>query len=179
MTAASGGSANTSMVAGVASVQPSPERRRVSPRRGATAARPHEPEEGAMATKTVADKLLIKPGTTVWSSDASRVDLLDPLPDDVRRVDAPAEAAVAVVFADDAAALHEVLAARGQALARPSVLWIAYPKGNRADINRDTLWPILAEHGLRPVSQVSLGDVWSALRFRPLREGEAPFTGGR
>jgi len=32
---------------------------------------------------------------------------------------------------------------------------------------------------MRPVSQVSVDEVWSALRFRPLREGEAPFTGGR
>jgi hypothetical protein len=132
-----------------------------------------------MATKTVADKLLIKPGTAVWCSDAARLDRLDPLPKDVRRVAAPAEAAVAVVFADDAAALQGVLGAHGPALAQPPVLWIAYPKGNRADINRDTLWPILAEHGLRPVSQVSVDDVWSALRFRPLREGEPPFTGGR
>jgi hypothetical protein len=132
-----------------------------------------------MATKTVADKLLIKTGTAVWCSDASRLELLDPLPEEVRRVDAPAEAAVAVVFAQDATALDAVLDAHGPALTQPDVVWIAYPKGNRADINRDTLWPILAEHGLRPVSQVSVDDVWSALRFRPLREGEAPFTGGR
>jgi hypothetical protein len=132
-----------------------------------------------MATKTVADKLLIKPGTAVWCSDAARLALLDPLPEDVRRVEASAEAAVAVVFAEDAATLRDVLGAHGPALAQPDVLWIAYPKGNRADVNRDTLWPILAEHGLRPVSQVSVDDVWSALRFRPLREGEAPLTGGR
>ena len=25
-------------------------------------------------------------------------------------------------------------------------VWIAYPKGGRADINRDSLWPIVAEH---------------------------------
>jgi hypothetical protein len=59
------------------------------------------------------------------------------------------------------------------------VLWVAYPKGNRTDVNRDTLWPILDEHGMRPVTQVSINQVWSALRFRPLKEGEAPFTGGR
>jgi hypothetical protein len=59
------------------------------------------------------------------------------------------------------------------------VLWVAYPKGNRADINRDTLWPILAEHGLRPITQVAVDGVWSALRFRPLKEGEEQFAGGR
>jgi len=41
------------------------------------------------------------------------------------------------------------------------------------------LWPILAELGMRPIGQVSLGDVWSAMRFRPDRPGEAAFTGGR
>ena len=45
-------------------------------------------------------------------------------------------------------------------------------------MNRDTLWPILAEYGLRPISQVAVDEVWSALRFRPLREGEAPFAPG-
>jgi hypothetical protein len=32
---------------------------------------------------------------------------------------------------------------------------------------------------MRPISQVAIDDVWSALRFRVLRAGEAPFTGGR
>jgi len=57
--------------------------------------------------------------------------------------------------------------------------WVAYPKGGRADINRDTLWPILAEHAFRPIGQVALDETWSALRFRPIKPGEAPFTGGR
>ncbi len=58
-------------------------------------------------------------------------------------------------------------------------MWVAYPKGNRTDINRDTVWPIVSEHGLRPIGQVALDDAWSALRFRPLKEGEAQFSGGR
>ena len=53
------------------------------------------------------------------------------------------------------------------------------PKANRADLNRDTLWPVLVEYGMRPVSQVAVDEVWSALRFRPLKPGEPPFTGGR
>jgi hypothetical protein len=32
---------------------------------------------------------------------------------------------------------------------------------------------------MRPIAQVAVDDVWSALRFRPLEEGEPPFTGGR
>lgn len=131
------------------------------------------------AEKSVADKLLIKPATTVWTSDTGRTGLLGPLPEGVRMADGPGEATVAVVLADDAASLRRLLETHRGALTGPSVLWIAYPKGNRADINRDSVWPIAAEFGLRPVSQVAIDEVWSALRFRPLREGEAPFTGGR
>jgi hypothetical protein len=32
---------------------------------------------------------------------------------------------------------------------------------------------------VRSISQVAVDEVWSALRFRALKEGEAPFTGGR
>jgi hypothetical protein len=132
-----------------------------------------------MAARSVAEKLLIKPDTTLWSSDDARLELLEPLPAGVRRVDAPEQATTALVFADDAASLRDLLATHQNRLARPDVLWVAYPKGNRTDINRDSLWPILSELGLRPVTQVSIDQVWSALRFRPLRQGEAPFTGGR
>jgi hypothetical protein len=97
----------------------------------------------------------------------------------VREVDGPGQGTTALVFADDAASLRGILNAHKDQLARPSALWVAYPKANRTDINRDTLWPILSEYGLRPITQVALDDVWSALRFRPLKEGEAPFTGGR
>ena len=129
--------------------------------------------------KTVADKLLIKPGAAVWASDRSRLALLGPLPDGVRPADALGEADAALVFADDAVSLRAILGANVAELAEPRAFWVAYPKGNRSDVNRDSLWPILAEHGMRPISQVAVDDVWSALRFRALEEGEPPFTGGR
>jgi hypothetical protein len=49
---------------------------------------------------------------------------------------------------------------------------VAYPKAHRADINRDKLWPIVAEYGMRPVTQVAVDDIWSGLRFRPFKPGE-------
>jgi len=132
-----------------------------------------------VSTRTVAEKLLIKPNTTLWCSDAARLGLLGPLPDGVRILEGPGEARTALVFADDARSLHQVLTAHRDRLAQPEVLWVAYPKANRADLNRDTLWPVLGEYGMRPISQVAVGEVWSALRFRPLKPGEPPFTGGR
>jgi hypothetical protein len=131
-----------------------------------------------MTTKTVADKLLIRPGSTVWLSDPARQRLVEPLPAGVRVVDRMDAAATAVVFAADAASLRAILEAERDRLASPAALWVAYPKGNRTDINRDSTWPILASVGMRPISQVSLDEVWSGLRFRPLKPGEAPFSGG-
>lgn len=132
-----------------------------------------------MSKKSIAEKLLIKPNTTVWSPDPSRLDLVEPLPEGVRRADDLEESTTALIFADDAGSLRDILAAHKDRLARPNALWVTYPKANRADINRDTLWPILAEYGMRPIGQVSVDEVWSAMRFRPNREGEAPFAGGR
>ena len=129
--------------------------------------------------KSIAEKLLIKPGVSLWSSQPDRLHLLGPLPAGVTAVELPSTAAVAIVFADDSASVRGVLAKHGDTLVAPEVLWVAYPKANRTDINRDSLWPILAEHGMRPIGQVAIDDEWSALRFRPLKDGEQPFTGGR
>ncbi|RIQ24352.1 hypothetical protein [Jiangella rhizosphaerae] len=122
-----------------------------------------------MSTKTVAEKLLVRPGTSVWISHPDRRALLDPLPAEARVVDG---------LADDAASARQVLSAHRDAVTAPPVVWVAYPKGGRSDINRDTLWPIVAEFGLRPNGQVAVDDVWSALRFRASKPGEAAFTGG-
>jgi hypothetical protein len=50
------------------------------------------------------------------------------------------------------------------------IVWIAYPKGGKGvktDVNRDKLWPVVQELGWRPVRQVAIDEVWSAMRFRP------------
>ena len=131
-----------------------------------------------VAEKTIADKLLIKPGSTLWISDEGRLGLLGPLPAGVAPTSDPSRASTSIVIADDAASVRRRFATDGTALLGSANLWVLYPKGNQADINRDSLWPILAEFGFRPISQVSVDDTWSALRFRALKEGETPFKGG-
>ena len=131
-----------------------------------------------MREKTIAAKLQIKPGMRVWISEEARRDLIEPLPDGARFVETIAKANAAVLFVEDAASTRALLDTNRDGLRAPSAFWIAYPKGNRTDVNRDRLWPILAEYGLRPNSQIAIDDVWSALRFRALAEGEAPFRGG-
>lgn len=135
-------------------------------------------KEILMSTKSIAEKLLVKPNTTFWLSHPDRIHLIEPLPEGVRLVDAMEQATVALVFADSAAAAREILSAHQGRLTQPKILWVAYPKANKTDINRDTLWPILVEYGMRPNSQVALDAVWSAMRFRAMQDGEAPFAGG-
>lgn len=48
------------------------------------------------------------------------------------------------------------------------LLWISYPKSKKKgeyDINRDSLWSLSLEYGIKPVFQISLDELWSALRF--------------
>jgi hypothetical protein len=132
-----------------------------------------------MPEKTIAEKLLIKPTSTVWVSDPDRLAIIGPMPDGAAPAESLGAASVAVLFADDAASLRSLAAAHATELSGPPVLWALYPKGNRTDINRDSLYPILTPYGIRPNGQVSVDDVWSALRFRPNKPGEARFTGGK
>jgi hypothetical protein len=129
-------------------------------------------------TKTIAEKLQIKPNTTVWLSDPAHLSLLTPMPDGVREADKMATASTAVLFVEDAAGARKLLEEHAADLVKPGVFWVAYPKANKSDINRDSLWPIVADFGMRPNGQVAIDDRWSALRFRANREGEAHFTGG-
>jgi hypothetical protein len=64
-----------------------------------------------------------------------------------------------------AAALRATLPAKGEVK-----LWIAYPKGGSGvdtDLTRDVGWGPVLDLGLRPVAQVAVDRIWSALRFRP------------
>lgn len=124
----------------------------------------------------VATKLQIRPGTAVWISDPEFVGVIGPMPAGVELADAPATAAVALVVGTDAATVRAVLGRDAEGIAAVPVVWVAYAKGGASDINRDTLWPIVGEFGMRPNGLVAIDPTWSALRFRALRPGEAPFS---
>jgi hypothetical protein len=124
-----------------------------------------------LTARSTADKLQIKPRTTIWISHPQHLNLIEPLPDDALVVDHPEQAMIAIVFGDNVQSLRNVVAAHGDRLTHPVTLWVSYPSGNRTDINRDTVWSILAEHTLRPIGQISLGDAWSAMGFRLLKPG--------
>ena len=114
----------------------------------------------------VADKLQLKPGQQVAVLHAPDGFDLGSAHD---AADDPAGADALVLFVTRRSELEErggplVAAARRDALA-----WVAYPKAGQlgTDLNRDTLAELLTAQGIRAVRQISIDDVWSALRFRP------------
>lgn len=79
-------------------------------------------------------------------------------------------AAVAVlVFVKDAEELKAKAQPAIEAARKDMVAWVAYPKAGQldTDLDRDKLWGLLKGEGVRPVRQVAIDGVWSALRFRP------------
>ena len=99
--------------------------------------------------------------------------------DGIRILHAPPDLDLDLPAADDGRAVLVFIRDRAQleSEAEPALdaarddrlAWIAYPKGGQlgTDLNRDILWEALKSRGVRPVRQVSIDDVWSALRFRP------------
>ena len=115
------------------------------------------------------EKLQIRDGQRVAVLGAPAGLALD-LPDGSTRVTRPTGADAVIAFVHTSADLtgtaarHAVDAARADRLA-----WIVYPKAGHlgTDLNRDRLWQLPDGSGVRPVRQISIDAVWSALRFRP------------
>jgi predicted SnoaL-like aldol condensation-catalyzing enzyme len=60
-----------------------------------------------------------------------------------------------------------------QSSAPGALVWITYPKktsGVDSDLSREEVWAAMEGTGWRPVSQIAIDDVWSALRFRPTED---------
>lgn len=117
---------------------------------------------------SVASKLNIKAGASVAVIGLpDGVDL--ELPEGVPVVEDAATASVVVAFlttADDVDGLADAALAAAR---EDRVAWLAYPKAGQlgTDLQRDSLARLAEERGATPVRQVSINDVWSALRFRP------------
>ena len=123
-----------------------------------------------MEAAALARKLQVKPGNRVLVLDAPEGYL------EVLGAPADAEPAqdgaydVVQVFVKDRLDVERHAATAFRALRPGGVLWFAYPKQSAkvaTDLTRDRGWDVVAQAGLRPVAQVAIDEVWSALRFRP------------
>ena len=115
---------------------------------------------------SVASKLQIKPGQSVCVIGRPRdatLDLGPSLSSD------PAAADAVIFYATNRAELGRVSPLLLAAAGRGALTWVAYPKAGQlgTDLNRDKLVALLQDSGVRPVRQIAIDDVWSALRLRP------------
>src|SRR6476646_7274318 len=96
-----------------------------------------------MATKTLAQKLYIRPGYTVALLNAPKgmADTLAPLPDDVKIVTNSNEKAdLALIFDKTSAELEKAASGVKDTVGGDTVLWFAYPKlasKTASDLSRD------------------------------------------
>lgn len=77
------------------------------------------------------------------------------------------------LFVDQKEDLDREAAVTIAALRPGGRLWISYPKRSSkvaTDMTRDRGWDAVTDAGLVGVTQISIDDVWSALRFRPAEE---------
>jgi hypothetical protein len=116
----------------------------------------------------LAGKLQIKPGTlvAVVAAPAAGPDLAG-----LQVTGRAAEAGAVIAFARRLADLPDVVQPAIDAARQDKLAWIAYPKAGQlgTDLNRDTLARSVEDRGVRPVRQIAIDEVWSALRFRPAR----------
>jgi hypothetical protein len=126
--------------------------------------------------KTLAQRLLIKTGMRVALLNAPQDYTLGELPAEAQVQNSVGPAGtcdVVQLFAATVAELNAHFAAAKDALKQGGVLWICYPKKKgkiKTDISRDAGWQVVNAADWLGVTQISLDDTWSALRFRPRAE---------
>lgn len=118
-------------------------------------------------------RLRIQPGQRllILNPPEGYLELLGDLPEGVELSQVP-EGTFGFVhlFVKDSAQLDQLLPLARQAIEYDGLLWISYPKRSSkvpTNLSRDVLWELMMDTGLRPVTQIAIDAVWSALRFRP------------
>ncbi len=116
----------------------------------------------------LADKLQLKPGQSISVVNEPE-DVALELGDGHPSAGDPGEADAVIVFCTDRAELDGLRDQYVPPAARDALTWVAYPKAGKlgTDLNRDVLAEMVKREDVRPVRQVALDDVWSALRLRP------------
>ena len=128
-----------------------------------------------MTQSPLIKKLRIQPGQRllVLNAPPGYVESLGKLPEGTRLSEQPdpeAKYDFGHLFAKNSSELADLVPVAVQAVQYDGLLWISYPKKSskvETDLSRDALWELPGETSLRPVTQVSIDETWSALRFRP------------
>lgn len=127
---------------------------------------------GAMSDKSVAQKLGMKPGKTMFVAKAPKAapKFLGVIPEGASWVEkGVGPFPLVLLFAKDRATLVKELSACKAKLAAGGALWVAYAKGTSTkvtDINRDSIREYVSTVGLDTVGIIAIDEDWSALRLK-------------
>lgn len=125
-----------------------------------------------MAISKLAKKLKIKPGDriAVINSPAEYINELGGLPEGVEVASKLAGKFDLIhLFVQDSSELARDFPNALKALKEVGAFWVSYPKKSskiQTDLTRDQGWDVTSRLGQRPVSQISVNETWSAVRFR-------------
>ncbi len=125
-----------------------------------------------MSDKTVAQKLLVKPGQKVWFVNQPKgyKALLGEIPKGVTVLKEAAEPVDLIqVFVDSHKDMEEQLPRLKTLLTPKGLLWVTYHKGTskqKSDINRDSIATYASTIGLQAVAMISVDEDLSALRLK-------------
>lgn len=128
-------------------------------------------------------KLLIKAGhrVVILPSETIPMPSLGDLPGGATAMESPHGTGDVVLLFVESRADQE--SRQGDAVERTQpggLLWICYPKktsGVKTDLSRDVVWQTMQSTGWRPVTQIAIDDVWSALRMRPEEDVKSSKSG--
>jgi len=129
-----------------------------------------------LTVNPIAKKLGIKTGmrAVVISAPSGYLESLSPLPEGVAVADvAGGQHQFIQLFAKRKAEITKAAPALLKRAAPGALFWITYPKktsGVESDLSREAVWGAMTGTGWRPVSQIAIDEVWSALRFRPAED---------
>lgn len=127
-----------------------------------------------MVRTPLTQKLRMQPGQRVLilNPPPGYLEGLAPLPTGTVVEEVPSgKYAFVHLFVKDQAELEKFGLSALQSVQYDGILWISYPKRSskvRTDLTRDVGWDLVARAGLKPVTQVSVDEIWSALRYRPV-----------
>ena len=127
-----------------------------------------------MGKTALTQKLRMQPGQRVLilNSPPGYIEGLAPLPAGMVAEEVPGgKYGFVHLFVKDQAELEKFGPSALESVEYDGILWISYPKKSskvKTDLTRDVGWDFVARAGLKPVTQVSVDEIWSALRYRPV-----------
>lgn len=128
-----------------------------------------------MISSPLTKKLQIKPNQriVIINPPPGYMEELGPLPEGVELAEKPQPEGIfdlVHLFVKNSKELNRLAPTALKAVKYDGLLWISYPKRSskvETDLTRDIGWEIIDRAGLEGVANVSINEVWSALRFRP------------